>query len=100
MAWRDDGLHKRGKRGVYHICWRDENGHQHEKSTRTTSFHEAKKAQRAHMEQIRKGEVPNAMADWTLIDAVGHWVNWRRAMVSPKTVRVEAGLLRQVVKVL
>lgn len=99
MGWGQDGLHKRGEKGIYHMCWRDERGCQREKSTRTSNYVEARKFQRDELQRIGKGQIPTEMADWTLRHSVEKYLEWRRASASRKTVAVETTLLRQVMNI-
>lgn len=95
MAWRTDGLHKRGK--VWYIGYRDENGKAQERTTRTTDYTAAKKFRADFMERLRQGQLPTEMADWKLQFAVDKYNEWRQATAAPKTAYVEKTLLRAVV---
>ena len=81
-----DGLHKR--RGIWHYKLKIA-GKWREVSARTTSWQEARKLRQAALQAQQEGRLPTDYAKLVFEKASEGWLEERKAMVAPKTHRID-----------
>ena len=81
-----DGLHKR--RGIWHYKLRI-GGRWRERSTRTSSYQEARSIRQKAVEDLREGRLPTERGRWRFEKAASDWLEYRARLVAPQTLRID-----------
>ena len=95
MGRRCPHLHFRG--GTLYFFWRDDDGKRREESLRTKDMEIAKERYENRMKEIRNGQSPNALKDWTLRDAAANWLDHRQRRVAKGTLNSEKSIVGNLV---
>lgn len=98
MARNGSNLHRRGR--IYYYKYVDGNGKRHEKSTGAEKYAEARSIRDLELEKIRRGQLPNEMARWTLEQACRHWMEYRAATRERSTLPPERSSTRHLMAAL
>jgi len=100
----NDGLHKRKSGRWYFTIPKSlsTDGRSHEESTKTDDYKKAKAIRQQRLEEIRRGEAPTDMAEWTVKEAVAHWLQFRQdtEAVRPSTLRLNRELSHALIRLL
>jgi len=98
MARNGDGFHRR--RGLWGFRYKDDQGVYREKSTGKRKQPEAREYKHIFLEKLRRNQLPNEEAKWTLGQSLSKWIEYRSATRAKASVAAEQTAARHLSEIL
>ena len=95
-----DGLYQRAGKGSWYFRYETADGSTFTRSTSCASYNEAKQERVKFLEKLKRNELPNSRARWTLKAAVDQFLADRKYRIKPGSYRSEVCITGTLAKVL